>query len=92
MVEAAARQLAQELGVAVKERDDARQVVDGADGFQPLDSDQAARQQHQIQFAGQFLVDRDGIVRWCNREDSATYAVFPDEHTLLSVAGALRRS
>ena len=86
MVEAAARRLARELGVAVNERDDARQVVDRADGFQPLESDQAARQEHQIQLAGQFLIDRDGIVRWCNREDPASYAVFPDEHTLLSLA------
>jgi peroxiredoxin len=90
MVEAAARQLARELGVEVKERDDPRQVVDRADGFHPVESDQAARQQHQIQFTGQFLVDREGIVRWCNREDAATYAVFPDERTLLSVAGAPR--
>ena len=89
MVEAAARQLARELGVEMNERDDARQVVDRADGFQPLETDQAARQEHQIQFAGQFLIDRHGIVRWCNREDPTTYAVFPDEHTLLSAAGRL---
>ena len=89
MVEAAARELARKLGVELKERDDPRQVVDRADGFVSLESDQAARQQHQIQFAGQFLIDRDGIVRWCNREDASTYAVFPDERTLLSLAARL---
>jgi hypothetical protein len=88
MIEAAAHQLALDLGLDVKPGEEARQVVDRADGFTPADSDRADRQRHQIQLTGQFLVDRAGIVRWCNRESAATYAVFPDDKTLLThVAG-----
>jgi hypothetical protein len=84
MVEKAAQQLALDLRVVVRPGEEARQVVDRVDGFTPAESDTADRLRHQIQLTGQFLVDREGVVRWCNRESAATYAVFPDDKTLLS--------
>jgi peroxiredoxin len=84
MVETAARQLALDLRIEIPPGQEARQVVDRADGFAAGDSDKADRERHQIQLTGQFLVDREGIVRWCNHETAATYAVFPDDKMLLS--------
>jgi hypothetical protein len=34
------------------------------DGYQPTEGDQADFQRHQAQLTGQFLIDRDGIVRY----------------------------
>ena len=63
-----------------------RAVVDAADGFRRLDSDAADRLRHQIQLLGQFLIDRDGVIRWCRTEDCSTYAQFPSIEELLSLA------
>ena len=90
MVDRAAHQLALDLHIDVKPGEEAREVVNRADGFIPAESDMADRERHQIQFTGQFLIDRDGIVRWCNRESAATYAGFPDDKTLLSRVADLR--
>jgi len=84
MIEAAATQLALELGVRVQ-GGEARQAIDRADGFESLASDQADRQRHQIQLTGQFLVDRDGVIRWCRIETAGTYAKFPTVEELLSL-------
>ena len=35
---------------------------------------------------GQFLVDRDGYIRWCRNEMTAGYALFPTADELLSLA------
>ncbi len=63
------------------------------DGFTPTESDHAERQRHQAQFTGQFLVDRDGIVRWvnleCAQEGLAGKDKFPTEEEVLAAARAL---
>jgi peroxiredoxin len=87
MIEAAAERWAHLLSIPLTAAD-ARTALDQSDGFSPTESDRADRERHQIQLTGQFLVDRDGVVRWCNREDGNNYASFPDERTLLSLAGA----
>jgi peroxiredoxin len=89
IVEAAATQLALELGIAAAVGD-ARGTVDRADGFESLASDQADRQRHQIQMTGQFLVDRDGVVRWSRTETTGTYARFPATEELLSLVERVR--
>ena len=47
------------------------------------------------QFTGQFLVDRDGIVRWsnieCAQEGPAGIDKFPTDEELLAAARALPR-
>ena len=65
------------------------------DGFTPVETDQAEMQRHQAQFVGQFLVDRDGIVRWvnveCAQEGLAGLAKFPTDEEVLAAARALPR-
>jgi peroxiredoxin len=88
MVEHAAQRVARELALLAP-AGGAREVVDGADGFQRLPTDAADRARHQIQMLGQFLIDRDGVVRWCRTEERATYALFPATEDLLSLAARL---
>jgi peroxiredoxin len=88
MVERAAQRLATELGVRAAPGE-GRAVVDAADGFERLASDAADRLRHQIQLIGQFLIDRDGVIRWRRTEDRATYAEFPSTSELSSLAERL---
>lgn len=88
MVEAAARQLALQLDI-VPAPGRAREAVDASDGFDVSDADRADRLRHQIQLTGQYLIDRDGIVRWSNAESAAAYASFPSETELLPAAARL---
>jgi hypothetical protein len=90
MVEAAASRWSQQLAIPFTPGD-ARAALDRSDGFVAADSDRADRERHQIQMTGQFLIDADGIVRWCHIEDRDRYATFPDERTLLSLAAVLTR-
>lgn len=90
MIEAAAQRMAHELGVPARPGE-ARQMIDRFDGFASLASDMADRERHQIQTTGQFLVDRDGYLRWCRTEQTAGYAVFPGTEELLSLAERLAR-
>ena len=82
MVERAAQRLAGELHIEAPPGQ-GRAVVDAADGFERLESDAADRLRHQIQLVGQFLIDRDGVIRWCRTEDRASYAMFPSMEELL---------
>jgi len=65
------------------------------DGFTPAETDKADMQRHQAQFVGQFLVDRDGIVRWvgieCAQEGLAGLDKFPTDEEVLAAARALPR-
>lgn len=88
MVERAAQRLAAELGLTAPPGE-GRAVVGAADGFQRLPSDAEDRLRHQIQLLGQFLIDRDGVIRWRRREDRATYAEFPSANALLSLTQRL---
>ena len=90
MVEAAAQRVAREIGLAA-EPGHGRDTIDRADGFVSQPSDREDRERHQIQLIGQFLVDRDGMVRWSSTEAIAGYAVFPLERDLVAAAEALRR-
>jgi peroxiredoxin len=88
MVERAAQRLAGELSIEAPPGQ-GRAIVDAADGFERLESDAADRVRHQIQLIGQFLIDRDGVIRWCRTEDRASYALFPSTQELLSLAERL---
>lgn len=85
-IDAAARVWARELGVPVRPGA-ATEAIERFDGFEPLPSDHADLERHQAQSIGQFLVGRDGIVRWARVEQGA--GDFPGEEELL---GAARRA
>lgn len=85
MVERAAQRLARELHIEAPPGE-GRAIVDAADGFKRLESDAADRLRHQIQLIGQFLIDRDGVIRWCRTENRSTYAQFPSIGDLLLLA------
>jgi peroxiredoxin len=72
-------------GVAVK-AGTAMSDLNALDGYQPTKDDEADVARHQAQFIGQFLVDRDGIVRWVNVE--RTPGEFPSEADLLATVRA----
>lgn len=63
------------------------------DGYQDTPTDQRDRERHGMQLKGQFLIDRDGIVRWANietaREGPAGLGKFPTEAELLDAVKAL---
>ena len=91
-VSSAYGKLARELQLPVSESQ-AREAVDRLDGFAVAESEQAEFQRHQIQFTGQFLIDRDGIVRWtnieCAAEGLAGVDKFPTDEELLAAARSL---
>ena len=92
-VHGAYRNLARELKLKVPD-DQARDVIGRLDGFEPTESENAEFQRHQVQFTGQFLVDRQGIVRWsnieCAQDGLAGIDKFPTDEELVEVARALR--
>ncbi|MGH7320404.1 MAG: redoxin domain-containing protein [Candidatus Rokuibacteriota bacterium] len=63
------------------------------DRFEHTEIDEADFQRHQAQLTGQFLVDREGIVRWanieCAREGPAGFGDMPSDEELLAAARAL---
>lgn len=89
IIEDAARQLLLALDGPVAPPGQAREVLNGLDGFESTDSDRADRERHQVQLLGQFLIDRAGVIRWCSGEDTASYAVFPSEKQLLAAVESL---
>lgn len=56
--------------------------LNAIDGYEPTKDDEADIARHQAQFIGQFLVDRDGVVRWRNIERAP--GEFPSEADLLA--------
>jgi len=86
------RDLARELKLEVPD-DQVRDAIGRLDGFEVTESENAEFQRHQVQFTGQFLVDRHGIVRWasieCAQEGLAGIDKFPTDEELLAVARAL---
>ncbi len=91
-IHGAYRKLARELKLDVPD-DQARDVIGRLDGFEPTESESAEFQRHQVQFTGQFLVDRHGIVRWanieCAQDGLAGIDKFPTDEELLAAARAL---
>jgi peroxiredoxin len=66
------------------------------DGYKDNETDQAEMMRQFPQLKGQFLIDRDGIVRWANIECAndglAGVGKFPSEEEILSAARILLRS
>jgi peroxiredoxin len=65
-----------------------------ADGYANTNTDQADMERQFPQLKGQFLIDRDGIVRWanieCATEGVAGLGKFPSDEEILVAARALR--
>ncbi len=91
-VESASADLARDLRLPHDEGQ-AYKVVDRLDGYQVTTGDQAELEKHQGQFTAQFLVDRDGVVRWanveCARDGLAGIDQFPTEADILTAARTL---
>ena len=71
---------------------EANQVLNQKEGFEPTEVDQQIVAAHGTQLAGQFLIDRDGVVRWAfveAKDRIADLAKFPDEAEVLAAARAL---
>jgi hypothetical protein len=73
-------------------------TVNRLDGFELTDTDRTDLDQHmhqQLVLTGQFLVDRDGVVRWANVEGAveglAGAGKFPSDEELLVAARAVVR-
>jgi peroxiredoxin len=70
-------------------------ALDQLDGYAKTETDVANMQQQWPQLRGQFLIDRDGIVRWanieCAAEGVAGIGKFPSEEEILTAARALPR-
>jgi len=63
------------------------------DGYEPTETDRRDEARQFVQLVGEFLIDREGIVRWhhieCAREGLAGLGVFPSEAELLDAARGL---
>ena len=74
---------------------EAAAAIGRLDGYAGTETDSADMQQQWPQLRGQFLIDRDGIVRWanveCAAEGLAGIGKFPSEEQILTAARALRR-
>ncbi len=71
------------------------EALDKVQGFTLTEVDRKDAERQFPQLKGQFLVDRDGIVRWanveCATEGLAGLGKFPTEEELVEAAGALPR-
>lgn len=72
---------------------EAAQALDRLHGFEPTETDREESQRQFPQLKGQFLVDRDGIIRWvnieCAKEGLAGLGKFPTDEELLAAARTL---
>ncbi|MFQ5990745.1 MAG: redoxin domain-containing protein [Candidatus Methylomirabilales bacterium] len=72
---------------------EASDALDRLDGFELTETDRADKQRVTPQLVGQFLVDRDSIVRWVNiesaKEGEAGIGKFPTDEEILAAARAL---
>ena len=63
------------------------------DGYEATEADGADFQRHQAQLTGQFLIDRDGVVRYsyveCARDGLAGFGDMPSEEEILAGARAV---
>ena len=63
------------------------------EGFEPTPTDRQDAARAYLQLDGQFLVDREGIIRWtnieCAREGLAGLGKFPTDEELLAAVRAL---
>jgi peroxiredoxin len=72
---------------------EAARAVSALDGYVETETDHADVERQWPQLKGQFLIDRDGVVRWsnieCGREGLAGIGSFPSEEEILAAARAL---
>jgi peroxiredoxin len=68
-------------------------VLDRKDGFVRTEADNRDIERQWPQLKGQFLIDRDGIVRWanieCDKDGLAGIGKFPSDEALLAAARAV---
>lgn len=92
VVEGKAKDLAHELRVPMQPGQ-AYAAINRLDGFEPVETDDTDSQRHQAQLTGQFLMDRDGIVRWVNIECASDGLAgldrFPTDDELMAAARGL---
>ena len=89
--------LAERLQIPTTDQAGIRAVLCEKDGFEPIAAEQKDRRdwsdRHGAQLIGQFLVDRDGIVRWINIEGAteglAGLEKFPTDEEFLIAARQL---
>ena len=90
-------ELARELQIPATDMTGIKSALCQRDGFEPLDAELKSRRDwsdhHGGQLTGQFLIDRDGIVRWVNIE-GATEGLsglekFPTDEEFLAAARRL---
>lgn len=66
------------------------QLLDKADGFQRTDADLRDIERQWPQLKGQFLIDRQGVIRWAHVENPSDYPAalgrFPSDEELLAAA------
>lgn len=84
---------ARDLKIPATEMAEIKSVLSRRDGFEPVQVDQEDQRRQGLQFIGQFLVDREGIIRWANIE-GATEGLsglekFPTDEEFLAAARAL---
>jgi len=91
-IEGKANDLASELNVPVQSGQ-AYAAINRLDGFEAVETDDTDMQRHQAQLTGQFLLDRDGVVRWanieCGSDGLAGIDRFPTDEELMAAARAL---
>jgi hypothetical protein len=72
-----------------------KEALDKIQGFTPTEVDRRDGERQFPQLKGQFLVDRDGIVRWanieCATEGLAGIGKFPTDEELVKAARGLPR-
>jgi peroxiredoxin len=73
---------------------EAARTIGTQDGYMENETDKVELERQWPQLKGQFLIDRDGIVRWANiecAEGIAAVGKFPSEQEILAAARALPR-
>ena len=73
---------------------EAAAALNEKDGFELTEVDRRMWRAHRTQFAGHFLIDEEGVIRWTHveaRERLADLAKFPGEEEILAAARALVR-
>jgi peroxiredoxin len=89
--------LARQLQIPATDLTGIKSALCRQDGFEPVEAEQKARrdwsEHHGGQLIGQFLVDRDGIVRWANIEGAteglAGLEKFPTDEEFVAAARQL---
>ena len=93
MWDAVERAAVRELKLPASPAGGAYQQLGGFDAYQITTADNADFERHQGQLTGQFLIDREGIVRWvnveCAREGLEGIDRLPSDEEVLAAARAL---